>query len=136
MEYKKVTTIFVINLVLQCINIIEEFFGGFWVVTKVYGELPFLLVNGFFVAIGVFLLLSMKKEKAWALRMSVYYVFVLMLNGIVHNLVTLSTGHFSGDYPVGFTGLLFVVTAPILVYHVYAPLYSTKKKKIPKGVFD
>ena len=136
MEYKKITTIFIINIVLQCVNIIEEFFGNFWLITKVYGEPAFLLVNGVFLAIGIFLLLSMKKEKAWSLRMSVYYVSVLMINGIVHNLVTLSTGYFSGSYPTGFSGLLFVVTAPILIYYVYVSLYSVKKKKTPKGVFD
>jgi len=104
-------------LLAQVAHTFEEVWGRFWLVNA-FGFGWFLLVNWLLLLIPVLFFYFVLLAKRWAYYLSIIYAGIMILNGIGHNIATLVTGRYFNGFAGGFSGIIFIVIGPFLIYYL------------------
>lgn len=110
--------LYLLILVWHIAHIFEEIWGRFWLINLVGGLGWFLLLNWVLFGIPVALFYFVLLGKRWAYYLSIFYTSIMILNGIGHNIATLVTGRYFNGFAGGFSGILFIVIGPFLIYYL------------------
>ena len=94
-------------------HILEEIVGRFVLFHRL-GPAGFAAVNWVLFLIPVALFYFWLAGRRWALRMSLLYAGVMVLNGLGHNVMTLATGRYLDGYAGGVSGIGLVLSGILL----------------------
>jgi len=96
-------------LTFHVAHILEETWGRFWVIDKIYGLGLFLFINWVLFCIPLFFFYLFILDKKLGYFLSMAYALFMVLNGIGHNIATIVTGKYFGGYAGGLSGLGSVI---------------------------
>jgi hypothetical protein len=106
-------------LLFHVAHVFEEIFGRFWIMNAVYGMGWFMLLNWFLFCLPVIFFFYILKAKRWAFYLGLVYSFIMILNGLMHNIATLITGKYYDGFAGGFTGIvLIIIGIPLFITFV------------------
>lgn len=109
---------YLLMLVGHVAHILEEVWGGFWLMHAFFGQGWFLVVNWLLFCVPVTLFYYVLHERRWAYHMSILYAGFMILQGIGHNVATMVTGKYFGGFAGGYTGIAFLFIGPPLIYYL------------------
>lgn len=101
-------------LVFHAAHILEEVFGRFVVLHKL-GLAGFLAANWVLFCVPVVFFYFWLVGRRWARRMSVLYAAFMILNGLGHNVMTLTTGRYFDGYAGGLSGIGLVIAGTVFL---------------------
>lgn len=110
--------LYLLMLVGHIAHIFEEIWGRFWLINLIGGLGWFLLLNWalFCIPVALFYFVLLGKRRAFYL--SIIYAGIMILNGIGHNIATLVTRRYFNGFAGGFSGIIFIVLGPFLIYYL------------------
>jgi hypothetical protein len=115
MHKNKIIILYLLLLLFHIAHVFEEVWGHFRAI-DVYGLGLFLILNWIFIIIPAVIFYYLLNEKRQAYILSIVYAGLMILNGLGHNIATLSTGKYFGGFAGGFTGIAFIFIGPPLIY--------------------
>jgi hypothetical protein len=107
-------------------HIMEETWGHFWIMNKIYGTGVFLLLNWILFCIPVVLLYLVVLDKKAGYVASIIYSSLMVANGIGHNLATVVTGRYFHGFAGGFSGIGLILSGIPLILLLYRNMPDTK----------
>jgi hypothetical protein len=111
--------LYLLILVGHIAHIFEEILGRFWLINLVGGLGWFLLLNWVLFCFPVSLFYFVLLGKRWAYYLSIIYVGIMIFNGIGHKIATLVTRRYFNGFAGGFSGIIFIVIGPFLIYYLW-----------------
>ncbi len=102
---KRVSLWYLILLAFHVGHILEEIWGRFRLLDRVFGPLTFMLVNWVLFCLAVAIFYQILIGRRWAHALGMLYSGIMVFNGIGHNLATLITGRYFGGFAGGLSGL-------------------------------
>jgi uncharacterized membrane protein HdeD (DUF308 family) len=105
-------------LLAQVAHTFEEVLGRFWLVNE-FGFGWFLLINWILLLVPTAFFYFVLLDKRWAYYLSIVYAGIMILNGIGHNIASLVTRRYFNGFAGGFSGILFIVIGPFLIYYLW-----------------
>lgn len=114
-ERARVTRLYVLLLLAHLAHVVEEVWGGFWLIDAFYGTERFLAGNALLFIAAVLLSYATYRGRTWACRLSIAYAAFMALQGVGHNVATLVTGRYFGGFAGGFSGVaLCLIGVPLV----------------------
>lgn len=110
-------------------HMLEEVWARFWPVGRYYSQETFLILNLVFFAIPLVMLYYFLIEKKWSVYLCLVYGIAMTLNGLGHNIMTLSTGKYFGGFAGGFSGIGLIAAGVPLAYFAFKHLKEIKSGK-------
>jgi len=86
--------------------------------TAVHSLALFLLASWVLFCIPVILFYFASRQERRAYHLSIVYAGVMILNGLGHNFGLLITGRYFDGFAGGYTGIMFVLVGPTLIYYL------------------
>lgn len=105
----KIILLYLLLLTFHVAHILEETWGHFWIMDKIFGIDLFLLLNWILFCVPVFFFYLIILDKKTGYYLSIVYSIFMVLNGIVHNLATLIIGKYFDGFAGGFSGIGFII---------------------------
>ncbi len=106
-------------LVNHVAHVFEEAWGRFWLIDSFFFGLGWYLAGNLVLfCMPVVLFYFVIQDKKWALRLSIIYAGIMILNGIGHNIATIITGKYFGGFAGGFTGIGLVIIGTVMIYYL------------------
>lgn len=118
MDKDKVILFYLLMLVGHVAHVFEEAWGRFWMIDAIFGLGWFLATNWALFCIPVVVFYFILQKKRWAYYMGMIYAGVMVLNGVGHNVATIVTGRYGGDFAGGYTGIGLLIIGPPLIYYL------------------
>lgn len=100
---------------------------------KIFGPRWFMIVNWLLYCVPVAIFYFILIKKRWAYYAGIVYTAVMILNGLVHNLSVIITGHYFGGFAGNITGLAFIAIGPVLIYHLRKIIIMDSGSSPPKA---
>jgi hypothetical protein len=110
--------LYILMLIAHIGHVTEEILGHFFLIEKIGGAFPFLVINIFLFGVVLFLFVSTIRGKRWAYKLSIVYAALMIINGLGHNLMTIVAGEYYGGYAGGFSGIALILFGIPLIYSI------------------
>jgi hypothetical protein len=107
--------LYLMLLLAHLAHILEEVWGHFQLMDRLFGEGWFLVANWVLFCIPVFFFYNWLRGKKWARTWSLLYAGFMMANGFGHNIATAVTGRYKGGFAGGFSGIALFMIGFLLI---------------------
>jgi hypothetical protein len=115
---KNIMIFFVLMLIAHIGHVTEEILGQFFLIEKLGGLPQFVAVNIILFGIALFLFISTILGKRWAYKLSIIYAAIMIINGLGHNVLTMTTGEYYGGFAGGLSGIALILIGIPLIYFI------------------
>ncbi len=106
---RRTTLYFLLLLLVHVAHVFEEVWGRFFLLDKYFGLGWYLIGNWLLIGIPIFVFYNFLNDKRWAYYLSLIYAYVMIINGLGHNVMTLLTGKYFDGFAGGFTGIGLII---------------------------
>lgn len=127
MYKNKIIFIYLSLVLFHVAHALEEVWGRFRAI-EVFGLGLFLILNWVLIVIPVGFFYYLLNEKRWAYKFGILYSVIMIFNGLGHNIATIATGKYFGEFAGGFSGIGFLIICPFLIYYLSKSLKSMQEK--------
>jgi hypothetical protein len=129
MKKSAVPLLFLMLLAVHVAHVLEEVWGRFQPIERIFGLGWFLAVNWVLLAapMTVFLLVLSKKRPAYILGM--FYAGGMAANGLGHNIALAVTGRYFGGFAGSFSGLAMMVLGVILARALFEEMRTIMPRR-------
>jgi hypothetical protein len=117
MHRNKTIFLYLSLLLFHVAHVLEEVWGHFRAI-DIFGPGLFLILNWVLIVIPVVIFYYLLNEKRWAFKLGIVYAAIMILNGLGHNIATIATGKYFGEFAGGFSGIGFIIICPFLIYYL------------------
>lgn len=124
---RKIIFLYLLMLVGHFVHVFEEIWGHFWILNTI-GLKLYLTINVVLFCIPVVLFYFVLHKKRWAYKFSLLYVSLMGLQGIGHNVATIITGKYFDGFAGGFSGILLLIIALLLLYFLWKEGFQKRKE--------
>lgn len=123
---RPIIALYLALLTFHFAHVLEEIYGHFWIMDKIFGQPWFMVVNWLLFCIPVAFFYFILIGKRWAYYAGIIYAVAMTLNGLGHNLAVIITGRYYGGFAGNVTGIAFLIAGPMLAYHLRRQLSISK----------
>ncbi|MDD5362422.1 MAG: hypothetical protein PHN88_09840 [Ignavibacteria bacterium] len=126
---RKVILFYLLLLLFHAAHILEEVWAKFWPVGRYYSMETFILLNWILFALPIACFYFYLLDKKWAYYTGLIYAFIMILNGLGHNIATIVTGKYFGGFAGGFSGIGLILSGIPLFCYLRKEKIETIKQK-------